>query len=962
MYLYNYMKRLICIPLFISVISVLYPLQSERDLFREAENRFLGGDYVLALSLYNQFLEEYPLSEFVPDIQFRKALSLYRTGLTEEAFDLLLRIEQRYRSTRFFPLVPFWKGLIRYEGGDYAEAVEFFNAFLRRGADTLREETLLYLGIAAEKLGRFEEAREHLSRLLETRPPETEQYGFTLLCSILVKTGEDGEALRLIEGTDPEKFRPGLKERLILYRAEALWNTGETLQAVEQYRAILKAEPEISAVAFQRLFTHIRRSGSDDELQDILDRAEMALAGKLDVLTGFWLRIGTESFKEGRFETAKIYLQRIWNAVDPSKIDPLVPLYLSQLYTLEGLPAKGIDVLEEYRNTGAPENEYILFQLSGLYLTREGFPETLQTCSDFLHLFPGSEHSGEISYRLAYALYRQGQLEGVLETVRAALSGGASKEERSKLLSLSAAVHRKLGQDGPARELLEEYIALNPSDVDAVIRIAKIAFKQREYSAVIERTAGAVELAGKQGVLARYLAGLSMIPGRRYAEAMSLLDGITPAAAAEAGLEDVYPYAIFYRGWVRYRLAEFGEALEEFTALTDSYPSFALTPEALYLAGWCSYSLGDYGRARSFFGRYTGRAPEDQRDRGTYMHAKSYAAAGSIQEAAAILRQLYTGPPGSAFADDALFEHAGILEKAENFKEAAELYGELYDKYPDSPFGEESLFRRAEVLYRQKKWYEARSAFYNVRSAYPEGSLQDAAFYWGGMASLEAGEPFGAVLLWEKLIREFKESTFRPDAMYKTAEVYRSSGDYSKAFALFSELLSAYPKDGRAASADRAAEELMYLLQGQEEREADLMVTINRSGGATAPDGREAMIELARLYLYRGGSDREKVPELLSKIIQRKDEDLERAARAQYYIGEYYYRKNDLTRAWKEFLAAATMNPEDKDLMAMSLFRALQVALAAGRTDEARKLSGRLKDHFPESSWAIEAEHLLEER
>src|SRR6056297_520329 len=138
MYLYCYMKRLICIPLFLSAISVLYPLQSERDLFREAENRFLGGDYVLALSLYNRFLEEYPLSEFVPDIQFRRALSLYRTGHTEEAFALLLRIEQRYRSSRYFPLVPFWKGVIRYEGGNYPEAVEFFNAFLRRGTDALR--------------------------------------------------------------------------------------------------------------------------------------------------------------------------------------------------------------------------------------------------------------------------------------------------------------------------------------------------------------------------------------------------------------------------------------------------------------------------------------------------------------------------------------------------------------------------------------------------------------------------------------------------------------------------------------------------------------------------------------------------------------------------------------------------------------------------------------------------------
>ncbi len=943
-------------------VSSLYSLQSERDLFREAENRFLGGDYILALNLYNEFLREYPLSEHVPDIQFRKAIALYRTGKPEEAFELFRRIEQRYRSTRYFPLVPFWKGLIRFEGGDYGKAVDFFKDYLGTGTDALVEDTLLYLGIALEKTGELEEALKYLSRLMELRDPVDEQYGFTLLCSILVRSGAYTELLQRIQGVDPEAFRTDLGEKLLLYRAEGLWNTGRTEEAARQYKAILDAPPEVSAVAFQRLFSYYRKAGDDEALQDILDRAERALAGELDVLKDFWLRIGIESFKDERYETARIYLQRIWNAFEAGEVDPLVPLYLSQLYSLQGNPARGILILEEYRSAAEETNEFILFQLSGLYLTLEKWPETIDTCTAFLKDFPDSVRTGEVSYRLAFSLYRTGRLEEALERSRQALHGGTVKSERIKLLKLTAALQRKLGKEDQAMETLEEYHALNPSDLDAAIQIAEIAFKRHEYDIVLEHASAAVGEPGKRGLLADYLTGLSLVTRKKYSEALTRLEDITHDAAVESGVEDVYPYALFYRGWIHYRLVEYREALDKFEILTESYPSFGLSLEALYLAGWCSFSLEEYDKALMFFGNYGSRAPQGRKDRGLYMHAKCYAALGSYREAAAVLMPIYNEKPTSSFADDALFEHAGILEKTGNLTEAAGLYRELYYRYPESPFGEEGLFRRAEILYRQEKWHEAREAFYNVRVAYPDGSLLDAALYWGGMASLEAGEPFGAVLLWEKLIRERHNSTFRPDALLKTARVYRESGDYSKAFALYSEFLAAYPGDSRAALADRSAEELMYLLQGQEEREADLTVTINRAGGASSAEGREALIELARLYLYRGGSDREKVPELLSDVIERKDEDLERAARAQYYMGEYYYRKNDLTRAWKEFLSAATMNPEDKDLMAMSLYRAVEVAVTAGKMDEAGKLTERLKTHFPESSWAVEAGRLVEER
>ncbi|MBN2051197.1 MAG: tetratricopeptide repeat protein [Spirochaetales bacterium] len=953
------MKRLYALILFVTAFTPLFAQESERDLFKEAENRFLSEDYVLAVKMYDEFLQRFPLSQYVPDIQFRKAVALYRIGRSEESLLLFQTIQQRYRSTRYFPLVHFWKGLIRFEAGAYDEALVYFSDFLKTGTESLLEETLLYMARAAEEMGKTEDAEKYLSRLLERQQPSEGQYAFTLYCSLLIREGRYEDALEKIRQADLEGFQREWLERVELYRAEALWNTGEQEEAALIYSRLLASAPEISSTAFRRLFSWYRLKGEEEELRDILARAESTLAGRLDILSEFWLRVGIESFKEEKHDLALVYLQRIWNALDRRVVDPLVPLYLSQLYALGSNLDRGVGILEEFRQTSVEPDEYILFQLSGLYLQKEQWIETGEICTEFLKNFPESVRAGEISYRLAFSLHRRGLTEQAVEIIRTALARGTAVDSRARLLKLGARLQQILGNPDKARELLEEYIALHPEDHSAALQIAEIAFQKREYDTVLERTGKTLEEPGKVGMLSRYLAGLSLIPKQMYPQALDRLQGITRAGASAENLEEIIPYALFYRGWIYYRTAEYGKALGEFETLVNEYPAFSLTPEALYLAGWCSFSLEEYGKALIFFGQYNGTVSGSGQDRGLYMYAKSYEATGQEDKAAVILRQLYSEKPTSEFADDALFEHAGILERSNRTDDALSLYDDLHERYPDSPFGEESYFRKAELLYRRNKWREARDAYYRLRVAYPEGNLFDAALYWGGMASLEAREPFGAVMLWEILIRDRKDSSFRPEALRKTAEVYRESGDYSKAFSLYSEFLSVYPDDPLAGEVDRASEEVMYLLQGREEEEADLTVTINRSGGASSREGREALVELARLYLYRGGTDREKVPELLAKVIEKKETDPELSARAQYYLGEYYFRKNDVSRAWREFLTAATMNPADKDLMAMALFRAFQVAKTAKKETEAKEMLERLETHFPDSSWTVEAQRLM---
>jgi TolA-binding protein len=214
------------------------------------------------------------------------------------------------------------------------------------------------------------------------------------------------------------------------------------------------------------------------------------------------------------------------------------------------------------------------------------------------------------------------------------------------------------------------------------------------------------------------------------------------------------------------------------------------------------------------------------------------------------------------------------------------------------------------------------------------------------------------VLLWEKLAGEHKGSPFRADALRRTAEAYAGRGDYAKAIDLLTAVYQEYPEEAKVYGTADRLEELRYLQRGAGDREAALSSVIGREGGARTARGREAMLELAQLYIYEGSNRLELAPPMLDAVTLKQEPAS--AARAQYLLGEYYYRKKELAGAAQAFLTAAAMNPDDADGTASALYRAAEMLALAGSTADAREVVARLERYFPGSQWTAEARKLLQ--
>jgi TolA-binding protein len=962
------MKKVLVWVLLFSGISPVFSV-TESELFSEAEGYYRAGNYLLALDAYAEFIEEHPLSDRVADAQYRRGVCLFRLGRFREALSIFDEVERRYRSSRFFDYVFFWRGVAYFRLDNYLQADQSLGVFLQNVEDReLSPQAYLYKAQAEIAFKDYPGAASDLEALVNGYPDnESAQYGLVLLMYAYLQQGRYQEIEELAASPGGESLSEARRNLFDLYTAEALWNDGRREEAQSIFERLRSAEQPVATVAYRRLFMAAAQRGELDRMEALVRQAESRFAGSPEVLEDLWVQVGVESYQQGKLDLAEYFLNKVWSFPDKADIGETVPLYLAEISIQAGDLNGAAAILEQYLAENPKGTDLTELKLGDVRLLQGDFQEAERIYSKYLEGHPESSIYNEALYLLAYAELRGGDLSSALALAEDQLerrTDPAYRDLRADWYKLAVVAYRRRGDTEAAVNRLQDYMELYPEDLGARIEALKLQFARKNFQAIVTETDRLrrefPDLETRDPyvyLLSNYLRGLAQISRKRYDGALEALNRLAEEEVRQAGLDVIWPYTLYYQAWAHYRQGDYEAARERVTMLLQTFPAHPLLPQGLFLAGWVSFSMADYRSASQYFARLA-KMNTPESDKSAFLQARSLINMRDLDAASVLLKTHYTTRPQSAFADDALFEYAGIQAEMGKTTAAAEAYARLASSYPQSPLAEEALYKRGEVYSAGGRYQEAKDAYYEYRTRFPRGKLVDAALYWGGLAAYQLGERFEAVLHWERLLENYPLSPFRPDALRRTAEVYADRGDQSKAIELYTLLNEEYPEEAAVYNTAQRIDELRYSLQGLSDREAVLSSIIGAEGGAATSKGREAMIELSRLYIYEGSRRMDLALEMLQKVVDRGEPVS--ASQAQFLIGEYYYRKSEPVKAAGEFLKAGYLNPDDQDQMAASIFRAAEMMYLAGNMTDVRELVGRLEQHFPDSQWTEEGKKLME--
>ena len=962
------MKRLFGIFLLAIFSFSVFAAEQDERLFEEAENRFKNGEYKQALDLYEEIITDFPYSEYVPDAQFRKALGLYRLGQNAEALILLKKVEVKYRSTRFLDYVPFWKGVVSYSLGDYNASIDQLNLFLDTDASSFMEEAYQYLALSQKASGKTAAAIASLEKLLQLDLRTLERgYPATLLCSLYLQTEAYDKCVDYLERADFSLFTETWTPRLELYLAEAYWALGDFERTERTYNSLINEEIDIAAVALTRLFTIYEQNGDQANLDKILLTAEKKLAQKPDILSEFWLRIGIASFDQGKIELAESYFVRAWNNADFKSMSGLVPLYYGEILFMNGNSAGALSIIDEYLSANDDSREFLIYRKIVYFWDMRNFTTLEDLLKEFLKEFPESDKFSECSYLYALSLFELNKLAPAYEAVKSVEKNSRGGAFSAPLLRLKSVLEQKQGDYASAIQSLKKYTPLNPKDAPARMDLVKLYYQAGDYTQVIIETeslhADFPNLMTdffKQYILTYYLKGLAYVQERSYSPALGSFSVLDKKKFEQTGYNMLYPYYLYYKGWVSYRLGMYGEAQKLFAELVarndNPFPG-----KSIYLAGWCAFLNNDYVVSEKYFSYNLEGEDDFSVDRSKFMYAKSLAAQKKYDAAKTVFASI-ASDVASLFSDDSMFEEAGVLEDMGKISDSAALYRKLYELYPSGSLAEESMYRRGEVLYKNKQYADARAAYRDYRIAYPQGGLVDAALFWGGMAAFENSEQFSAALLWEKIVNEYKTSGFRAEAIYRTADIYKNGGELIKAQELYQLLIKEYPEITESIDAEAELKKILYLQLGQSDREAELSLIIQREGSNSTKKGREALIELSQIYLSNYG-DAEKIKSavtMLESVTAKKAVDGISASAAYYLLGDYYFKQSKINEAEKAFRDSLTLAGTNRDLAARSMYRIAETARLTGNVSLAKQMLDKMEAEFGNVDWVQEAKKILE--
>ena len=967
-------------------------------LFTELSAAYRNGFYPGVTQYAARLKAQYPHSVLYGRASLYAGESYFHLGRNDLALAELSDAERftagdNELSARCF----YWKGRTLFRLGRYAEAAAgLYQAALQSGqSGALYAPAVLYAGKSCVLLERYDQAVPLLEYVISHGSLYTAgDYSnscellfncynklaqYDKLCTVYDRLASDGSSAN----RRPAAIDGAAWLRLTLQAGDADQASGRYRRAYERYCSVLSAdEPGFAVIALPKAYavSAAHKAETGQNTGDVLALVSQTLSDYPALICEFWVRLGLDSYNEGNIQKADEYLNNAAALLDGSsgfsdRLVQTIYLYRAEIVykkaaqsaaagTAAGTAAAAAAELLGSCPVlpGADDPLYAAYQTS--FARYAGLMQDWGKCryyTDLASLSDGTAVDPTVAYWKALSEFNTGYYDLAQATLELPSPGTdvpvyRSADNLMKLYGTTLAARSLINEALPVFSDLSRSGSL---DGDSRADYAKVLLLSGKY-------AEAYTEAGKSSsIIASYIAGLAAFNDGRWSAAADSLSAYLKAGAQE-GQSKFTAYALFYRGYARYRSGSYADAVSDLSDFIKMNPSHALAWDAYITTAYASLQLRKFDAAAAAAESAVACAPDTaRRQESLLLCAGIYADSARYDKAAALLQE-YADKKDS-FAQRCLFQLAQIYVKKGDVARADDAYGTIAARFSSAPLAEEASYRRGELFYGAGDYGTGAQRFASYIKAYPDGRFIDAALYFGAYCLSQSGDHRKAALQYTVLLDSYPGSTYRYDAMKQSVSLLRDDGDYDGAVAVAEKQLAEFGTQAEADGVKKQIAELRQLAAGGNEAVVRKKAEYEEKGGSTTQAGRTAGTELVALYgMSSDEASRRQAAALAETLLPaqkaRLKQEHDGAARNARFLGDYYRSTGRAEKSAALYLEAAEYfrMSGDGDAAATALYGAVESFDAAGRYGDAKSSAETLRSLYPGSRQAAAAAQIVE--
>ncbi|MCG2706748.1 MAG: tetratricopeptide repeat protein [Candidatus Omnitrophica bacterium] len=252
--------------------------------------------------------------------------------------------------------------------------------------------------------------------------------------------------------------------------------------------------------------------------------------------------------------------------------------------------------------------------------------------------------------------------------------------------------------------------------------------------------------------------------------------------------------------------------------------------------------------------------PQEVVDKLHYGLAWAYLKEGEFKEAIAELQKIVKYTEDKIVKIAALCHIGDTYQDSGDYEEAALAYDNILKDYPDSFYSDYVQYQLGLTLFKASNYEGAILALQSLKKNFPDSKLLDDASYALGLAYFQREDYNSSKEIFSEFVQKYKDSNLKSEGMYLLGTSLYNLTKFSEAIEVFKDIIRTYEKDTE-------------LIQ-------------------------KAEYEIADCY-YQMGNEKEAMARF--KMLRSKYPDSKLAPEVLWWLGEYYYRQNDLNLAQRYF-------------------------------------------------------------